>query len=159
MALAAGLHDCAVSAALAAADCTASGAVAGMRAALALILLAAPALAETPMTAAEFEARVTGRTMTYSDGQTVWGREQYLPGRRVVWAFEGQDCKRGYWWEEADGAICFAYDDGGAPDCWLLDDRGTTIAAQSMEDPEGTPLSVVEESSEPLICPGPEVGV
>jgi hypothetical protein len=130
-----------------------------MKTMLALILLTAPAWAETPMTAAEFEARVLGRTMTYADSGKVWGREQYLPGRRVIWAFEGQECKHGYWWEETGGAICFAYDDGGAPDCWLLYDRGDSIAAQALDDPDGTPLSVVEESAEPLICPGPQVGV
>lgn len=129
-----------------------------MKAILTLLLLATPAYAETPMTAAEFEARVTGRTMTYADGDRIWGREQYLPGRSVVWAFEGQECKHGTWWEGEDGAICFSYDDGGAPDCWLIYDRGAGLAAQPL-DAEGAPLSAVEESREPLFCPGPQVGV
>lgn len=126
---------------------------------LALIFLAAPVWAEEPMTAEAFEAHVAGRTLTYAEGGHVWGREQYLPGRKVLWAFEGQACKRGYWWQEPTGAICFAYDDGGAPDCWLFYDRGATIAARSLEDPEGTELSEMAESPTPLLCPGPEVGV
>ncbi len=63
-----------------------------MRQLLALVLIAAtPALAaDAPMTAAEFEAYATGKTLTYAVGGEVYGAEQYLPGRRVLWAFKGR---------------------------------------------------------------------
>ena len=91
-----------------------------MRAALALcLILPAPALAETPMTAEEFEAYVTGKTMDYiADGQ-VFGREVYLPGRKVRWAFTAEECKLGHWFGQGD-QICFLYDGDPEPKCWMI---------------------------------------
>lgn len=72
-----------------------------MRRSLPLFLaLALPAYAAEPVGVAEFEAFATGKTLTYAVGGTVFGAEQYLPGRRVVWAFKGQQCRRGFWYEE-----------------------------------------------------------
>lgn len=128
--------------------------------ALPLLLLAVQARAETPLTATEFEARTTGRTMTYAQEGLVWGREQYLQGRRVIWAFEGEDCKRGIWDEPLPGLICFAYDDRpGDPQCWRFFDKGGRLLAQLEAAPEVGLLSAVEETDLPLACPGPDVGV
>lgn len=125
-----------------------------------LILSAHVTTAEAaePLTGAEFESYATGKTLTYALQGTVWGTEQYLPGRRVIWAFEGEDCKRGSWYEQA-GSICFLYEDRDDAQCWQFFNDGTGLRAQFAGDPAGAPLSELAQSTEPMPCPGPDVGV
>jgi hypothetical protein len=123
-----------------------------------LALLPAPARAETPLTGAEFEARVEGRTLTYSYAGQPFGTEQYFPNRRVAWAFTDDICVYGRWYEAGE-QICFVYEDGPAQQCWLFFDRDGRLAAQFMGDGAGTLLSEVAQSEGPLSCPGPDVGV
>ncbi|MGQ0566143.1 MAG: hypothetical protein ACT4OK_13890 [Gemmobacter sp.] len=131
---------------------------------LALLLAPAPALAETtpvspPMTGAEFESYATGKTLTYGLGGEVYGIEQYLPGRRVLWAFKGDICREGYWYE-AGQEICFVYEqDVGGPQCWTFHRIEGGIRARFTGDPNGADLSEVAQSSSPLVCSGPDVGV
>lgn len=125
-----------------------------MRALALLALLPGMALAETPLTGAEFDARTQGRTLTYSRDGQVWGREQYLKDRKVIWAFEGEGCKNGVWNEPQPGLICFVYDD--APDeqeCWRFFDRPEGIFAQSELDPEGG-VAAIADSDTGMICGG-----
>ena len=122
-----------------------------------LLFLACPAAADVPVSAAEFEAFATGKTLTYSLGGTVYGAEQYLPGRRVVWAFKGQQCRKGFWYEEA-GQVCFVYEDDPAAQCWTFRRDGSGLQAQFSGDPEGAEPSQVQESA-PLTCAGPDLGV
>ncbi|SEM96745.1 hypothetical protein SAMN04488103_102582 [Gemmobacter aquatilis] len=130
-----------------------------MRLALAaLLLIPLPALAGDPLTAAEFEAYAQGKTLTYAMGGQVFGTEQYLPNRRVRWAFTQDVCKEGWWYEEA-GLICFAYDGENDPQCWKFWQDGARLKAQFEGDPEGTELTEVEQTTKPLSCPGPDVGV
>ncbi len=66
-----------------------------------------PAAGAEPMSAAEFEAYTTGRTLTYNSDGTAYGIEQYLKNRRVRWAFLGDDCVEGYWYEsERHDLLC-----------------------------------------------------
>lgn len=116
------------------------------------------ALAQTPMTAAEFEAYATGKTLSYAQGNTVWGSEQYLADRKVIWAFDEQDCQYGLWFED-EGNICFVYDQDPAPQCWRFYAEPSGLRAEFVDDPSQTMLSEVRQSSEPLQCKGPEVGV
>jgi hypothetical protein len=131
---------------------------------LALTLAAVPAFAEIapispPMTATEFEAYATGKTLTYGLGGEVYGIEQYLPGRRVLWAFKGDECRKGYWYE-AGQEICFVYEkDPDGPQCWTFHRMGDGIRARFVGDPNGADLSEVAQSSSPLTCAGPDVGV
>ncbi len=117
-----------------------------------------PAHAETPMTAAEFDAYVTGKTLTYSVDGAVYGAEQYLPGRRVVWAFKDDQCSDGVWYEEAN-LICFAYESGIAPQCWNFYLGSSGLRAEFIGDDAASALSEVAQSPTPLICAGPDVGV
>lgn len=116
-----------------------------------------PLNAEVPgrmLDGAEFEALTTGRTLTYGVGGMVYGTEQYLPDRRVIWAFAGDDCRKGTWFE-ADDHICFVYDD--APErlhCWQFFDTGAGLLATSQGDPPGSGLVEVNRAQEPLECPG-----
>ncbi len=91
-----------------------------MRPASALALLcAAPALAaDAPLTAGEFEAHATGKTLTYALGGEVYGTEQYLPGRRVLWAFKGEECRRGNWYETGRATSASSTNTTAHPHCW-----------------------------------------
>ncbi|ACM00011.1 hypothetical protein EBL89_13855 [Cereibacter sphaeroides] len=122
------------------------------------LALAAPALAAEPMSAEEFEAYSTGKTLSYAVGGEIYGAEQYLPGRRVVWAFRGQECAHGQWYEQA-GQICFVYEHDATPQCWSFYREASGVRAQFEGDPTGTELSEVSQTRTPLICAGPDVGV
>lgn len=124
----------------------------------ACLLCALPAVAQNAMTADEFDAYSRGKTLTYSLSGQVFGAEQYLPNRRVRWAFTGDTCQEGWWYEEA-GLICFVYEQDGTPQCWKFWKEGNGLRARFNDDPEGTELSEVQQSTAPLICAGPDVGV
>ncbi|OYX40466.1 MAG: hypothetical protein B7Z02_18275 [Rhodobacterales bacterium 32-67-9] len=111
-----------------------------------------------PMTAAEFDAATVGRTLFYNSGGQSYGVEQYLPGRKVIWAFLGDDCRKGEWYED-QGFICFVYEDNPDPQCWSFFDNDEGLLARFKGDPFGLPLIAVEESPEPMECLGPNVGV
>lgn len=125
---------------------------------LTMLLAAPPALAEERMSAAEFESYATGKTLTYGLGGVVYGIEQYLPGRRVLWAFENDTCLDGYWYEAGE-EICFVYEDNPTPQCWTFHRNDTGLRARFAGDPEGADLSEVDQSPKPLVCAGPDVGV
>lgn len=128
-----------------------------MRALVVVCALASPALALPPMTAEEFEAHVTGKTLDYSLDGAVYGREVYLPGRRVHWARTGGDCKTGTWYPEGR-QICFLYADDPTPKCWSLWPDGTGLAGRFATDSLTTSFHRAREAAEPLICPGLDLG-
>ena len=118
-----------------------------------------PVAAQTaPMTGAEFETYANGKTLTYARDGAIWGTEQYLPGRRVIWAFTEDECKDGTWYEDGE-AICFLYADEPFPQCWHFFAEANGLRAQYLGDPESTPLSEVNQSDGPMPCMGPDVGV
>lgn len=125
---------------------------------LCLVAQVTAAVAAEPLTGDEFESYATGKTLTYASQGTVWGTEQYLSGRRVIWAFAGEDCQRGSWYEAA-GNICFRYEDREGSQCWQFFDDGTGLRAHYSGDPEGAPLSELAQSNQPMPCPGPDLGV
>jgi hypothetical protein len=117
---------------------------------LTLALLAAPVLAETPLTAEEFDAAVTGRTLTWADPLGGFGIERYARDRRVIWQSGGGDCLDGTWY--ADGPdICFLYGGPEDPHCWqfFAGPKGLTAISQ----PGGSVLTEVTGAKDPLICP------
>ncbi len=116
------------------------------------------AVADAPLTASEFEAYATGKTLSYAQDGVVWGSEQYLPGRRVIWAFTADQCQYGHWFEDR-GNICFVYDNDPDTQCWRFFREASGLRAIFMGADGGTSLSEVGQSSEPLSCPGPDVGV
>lgn len=130
-----------------------------MRKTLALlaIALAFPVQAGQPMSASEFEAYVTGRTLTYNADGTAYGAEQYLKNRRVRWAFLGDECVEGEWYESA-GLICFVYENNDQPQCWSFEQGLSGLVARFENNPDGTALYEARRSDEPLICLGPKVG-
>jgi hypothetical protein len=124
--------------------------------------LAVPAVAQSPMTGAEFESYVTGRTLTFAENGVVYGIEEYLPDRRVRWAFVEDECQEGTWYEaqvEGRPMICFVYD--YAPDdeqCWTFFRTARGLKARFMNDPEARELYEVQQSREPMMCLGPRIG-
>jgi hypothetical protein len=126
----------------------------------ALILCLTPlsAAAERVMTAAEFEAFSTGKTMDYAIGSDAWGREEYLPGRRVRFSFTDDECRFGSWYEQGQ-MVCFIYDGDTDPKCWTYFTDGKNVTTQFAPDGPAATLSSVRPTKEPLVCLGPEVGV
>ena len=120
-----------------------------------LAVLPLPVMAETPMTGAEFDAYATGKTLTYAYGGMVFGTEEYLPGRKVRWAFTESECQFGRWYEK-ETQICFVYEQDMDENCWQFFDTPTGLRAMFMDG--GTELSEVEQTDKGLGCPGPDVG-
>ena len=126
--------------------------------ALVLCALATPAAADDPMTAAEFEAYVTGKTLSYSQYNEIFGIEEYLPNRQVRWKVSEDDCHYGHWYEK-EGLICFTYDYDVGEHCWTFWKGETGLKALSTNDLPGAELSEVEQTTNGLSCPAPDVGV
>lgn len=136
-----------------------SGRALPLLAGAALLLLSGElvAAAQEPMSAEDFDAYATGKTLSFAKGSEIWGTEQYLPGRRVVWAFSADECQYGVWFPQGD-EICFVYDNDPTPQCWTFWKQGNGLRARFTGDPAGTELAEVDQSDEPLACPGPDVG-
>lgn len=112
--------------------------------------------AESTMTGEEFDAYTRGKTLTFSAVGQVYGAEQYLPGRRVLWAFTEDICREGIWYEDS-GQICFVYDYDPTPQCWVFwKDNGLRARFTSGESP--TELREIAQSPDPLSCALPDVG-
>ena len=129
-----------------------------MRVLSVLLLAPLPAAAETPMSAAEFEAYVTGRTLTYASRGVPFGIEEYRKGRRVLWSFLDGRCEEGEWYAAGD-MICFVYETYPEHQCWTFHLRDEGLFARFQNDPGATELYETRQSSEPMQCLGPEVGV
>ena len=118
--------------------------------------LPGPATSGTPISPQTFEAYATGKTLAYAQHGVIWGRETYLPGRRVLWRAVGEDCKAGHWWDEG-AAVCFSYDDGTIAQCWAFATGPLGLIATFLNAPGTFPATVQQEAS-PAPCPGPEIG-
>lgn len=114
-------------------------------------------IVDAPMTGAEFETYATGKTLSFAQDGVVWGSEQYLPGRRVIWAFTEDECQYGHWFED-QGNICFLYDNDPEAQCWRFFREAGGLRAIFMGADGGTALSEVAQSTTPLNCPGPDLG-
>ncbi len=110
------------------------------------------------MTAAEFDAYVTGKTLTWSQYDSVFGIEEYLPNRKVRWKTSPEECQYGSWFERS-GMICFVYEYSPGEHCWTFWTEGTGLKAMSENGIPGGELTEVQQTAEPLNCPAPDVGV
>ena len=112
-----------------------------------------------PMTAEEFDQFTKGRTFYYGVNGQEYGAEEYLPNRRVIWTFLDGKCQNGRWWQQGE-MICFAYEALEEVQCWTFEETpGGGLLARFGDDPTALELYEVERSPEPLLCPGPDVGV
>ena len=111
-----------------------------------------------PLNAQEFDAYVTGKTLTYANSGLIFGIEEYLPNRRVRWSTAPDECQYGSWFQK-DEMICFTYEYGSRDHCWRFwqDDRGLVALAEGASADEA--LSELAQSKTGLNCPAPNVGV
>lgn len=121
-------------------------------------LIATPLAAQTAMSAEEFESYSQGKTLYFGYDGTTYGAEEYLPNRRVRWSFVDGQCKDGNWYQDGE-LICFVYEDAPDPQCWSFYQRDSGLMARFENDPEQTTLFEVKQSTEPMLCLGPEIGV
>lgn len=130
-----------------------------LRATLILTLMAAPAQAGplALLGADDFEARVTGRTIYWTQGEEPAGAEQYLPGRRVIWRFGDNACTIGHWYAKGP-YICFLYENDDGPICWTFAEAQGGLAARPKGGAVSDVLRAGAESTAPLGC-GIGVGV
>ncbi|MFK7874223.1 MAG: hypothetical protein AB8B71_00370 [Paracoccaceae bacterium] len=126
---------------------------------LLIALFATPIAANTePMTADQFEAYTTGKTLFFGQNGQAYGAEQYLSNRRVRWSFLDGHCKEGLWYSE-EGQICFVYEDNPDPQCWTFTQSPGGLLAQFNGDEPATELYEARNTGDEMICLGPEVGV
>lgn len=123
-----------------------------MRSLVFWLALAAPAVAQEGMTAEEFDAYVTGRTITFSTATNPsFGVERYLPNRRVMWSTFDGTCQYGVWFE-SKGDICFRYDDDPEHKCWTIYDEPRGLRGVFTTRPNTTEIFEVPDRNDPLIC-------
>lgn len=125
---------------------------------LTAFVLATSAQAGAPLSGEAFDDYSLGKTLYFGLGGTPYGAEEYLPNQRVRWSFLDGHCKEGRWYQEG-AQICFVYEDNPDPQCWTFSKGGRGLVATYENDTSSTTLYEVEQSSEPMICLGPEVGV
>lgn len=121
--------------------------------------VAAPGLTQAAMSADEFEAYTTGKTLYYTQDGVSYGVEAYLTGRRVQWSFLDEQCVDGRWYQDGP-AICFVYEDRylSAPQCWLFFRDGAGLQASFVDDNGSGPLYETRQSEVPMRCIGPLIG-
>ena len=123
----------------------------------ALILNALPTAALAQMSAAEFDAYTKGRTLTFLNQGRAYGVEEYFENRRVRWSFLDGRCQEGRWYEQA-GEICFVYEYEPSPQCWIFTETARGLRAE-LGGEGGLELYEAQETDEPMLCIGPDVGV
>ncbi|MCF3593656.1 hypothetical protein LZG00_06560 [Rhodobacteraceae bacterium LMO-12] len=116
------------------------------------------ALAQSALDADAFEALTDGKTFYFSSGGEPYGAEEYLEDRRVRWSFLDGQCLEGRWWQEGS-LICFVYEDDPRQHCWTFQMDGGGLRAQFADDSGGRVLYELRQSTKPLHCLGPKVGV
>ena len=124
---------------------------------LSLSLIAGAASSE-PMSAAEFEAYVTGKTLYYGRSGEAYGAEIYHENRRVTWSFLDGECKEGRWFAEGP-LICFVYEDRPDPQCWTFEQGPGGLIATFENNPASTELYEAQDIGEKMVCLGPKIGV
>lgn len=126
--------------------------------ALLAFMTAMPALAQDLLTAEEFDSYTQGKTLFYGRSGTAYGAEIYRENRRVTWSFLDGECKDGEWYE-ANGLICFVYEDNDTPQCWSFTQGAGGLIARFENSPTTTELYEARDSGDEMICLGPKVGV
>ncbi|MXU65544.1 hypothetical protein [Oceanomicrobium pacificus] len=129
---------------------------------LATALTLAPlpaALCAAPLTAPDFEAMVEGHKFDFTLNGMPFGREQYLPGRQVLWQGPGGACQYGRWYPAGD-AICFEYDEIPDPFCWTVERSADRVEVTLLPSEAGITVDMVGPTdSQMMSCPLPGLGV
>ncbi len=123
------------------------------------LLAPLPLLAQSSMTAEEFDEYTRGKTLFYGQSGAPYGAEIYHENRRVQWSYLDGECKEGHWYEATENLICFVYDDNPDPQCWTFQKGPAGLIAQFENDPASSTLYEANDIGEEMLCLGPEVGV
>lgn len=111
------------------------------------------------LNAEEFDAATKGKTYYFSSNGSLYGAEEYLDGKRVRWSFLDGQCVEGRWWQEGQ-MICFAYENNDVPQCWSVKrGAGGGLIVLYENDPTKRELYEVKQSTKPMHCLGPKIGV
>jgi len=140
------------------------------------LLWAAPtaAGAQQAMNGAEFDAYTRGHTLRYQAAGQPYGSEQYRANHRVTWAFRGDECIDGEWYEPRPETICFSYENRPDDQCWhfyatprglraeFIGNTGAGAGGDTGGDTAGgaggITLYEAGRSDSPLACVGPRIG-
>lgn len=106
----------------------------------------------------DFERRYEGKTLHFGLDGEPFGSEQFLPGRKSVWKFTGDDCANGVWFTQG-AQICFLYEGLLEQQCWLMIEKDGKLFVRSMGQEPGMVLELLRVETKPLVCNGPDVGV
>ncbi|MEM8789478.1 MAG: hypothetical protein AAGE76_14555 [Pseudomonadota bacterium] len=129
--------------------------------AAALALWAAvAAAAETRLSPLDFDTLSSGKTLFFKQNGIPYGAEQYLPDRQVIWQYGDGSCTRGTWYIQGE-AMCFVYEDAPVPQCWIMAERpaGVFVRRAGTEPGHGSEIRLDRETTAPLVCAGPDLGV
>ncbi|MBO6790246.1 MAG: hypothetical protein JJ894_06880 [Dinoroseobacter sp.] len=122
---------------------------------------ASPSLgSEDVLSAEEFDALATGKTLFFSRHGNPYGAEEYRRDRSVIWSFLNGECQYGRWMPGPDQSICFVYEfRPNEPICWSFFRENGDIQARVLGAAPEDDLTLMGESRGPLECQGPDVGV
>jgi len=120
----------------------------------------APLYAGEVVTGKDFDAMTIGQNFDFAVGGRIYGRERYLPGRRVIWdTLDGRPCKFGRWRQIHGDQICFVYDDQpDVPKCWTVYAEEYGVRLQFENDPLDEKPYYMIQTPQDLVCTGPMVG-
>lgn len=131
---------------------------------LALLLIAAPALAqgpgEEPVSPAEFREFAEGWTLYFERDGAPFGQEAFEPGGETLWRYPDGSCMEGVWAPHG-GQLCFYYGEGEEVLCWraLRDADGLKVRLLGDGPEAGMELRITGRDREPPLCGAPGRGV
>jgi len=106
-----------------------------------------------------FDAFSVGTTVTYDRWGEFYGAEQHFENRKVKWLRRDGTCSPGSWVAKGQ-MICFTYEDQpGQEHCLHVVDTDRGRAHRFLGAPPEDDLYVTGQTTTPLRCTGPEVGV
>ena len=126
---------------------------------LCLLVLAAPAFGEEPVSPSEFREYAEGHTLYFNRDGEPFGSEEFEPGGKTTWRYMDGSCSDGAW--RAHGAqLCFFYGEGTDVLCWRLirDDEGLLVRLLGDSEEAGLELRITARDQRPLICGEPGRG-
>lgn len=126
-----------------------------------LFAICAGAAQAQPLTGKEFDTLSRGTTMHFTENGVFYGSEQFFSDQRTVWRADDGRCVNGKWTYE-EPAICFRYDDGSGPSCWVIEGDANALSVTSTTRQEGRPpllLMLSGQDRSEILCTGPLFGV
>lgn len=107
----------------------------------------------------QFDAFSVGTTITYDRWGEFYGAEQHFEGRKVLWLRRDGTCSPGSW-TSTGLMVCFKYEDQpGEEHCLHVVDTERGRSHRFLGAAPEDDLYLTGQTTTPLRCTGPEVGV